>query len=180
VNGLRVRLARLLLDPRVALSVPLLVGAGAAVQQVLLTRFSPLPGGLTHYNNFLVFRLAFVHLVEGRNLYLDFPGEHFDNFLYSPTFAVLMAPFSVLPVEPSLVLWNVANALVMVAGIRRSPAWTGAPGRSSPGSSCSSSSGPRRTPRPTRPSWGSCSSPSPPPSRAGPGRPASCSRSPAT
>jgi hypothetical protein len=125
VNGLRVRLARLLLDPRVALSVPLLVGAGAAVQQLLLTRFSPLPGGLTHYNNFLVFRLAFVHLVEGRNLYLDFPGEHFDNFLYSPTFAVLMAPFSVLPIAPSLVLWNVVNALVMVAGIRSLPGLDG-------------------------------------------------------
>jgi len=125
VNGLRVRLARLLLDPRVALSVPLLVGAGAAVQQLLLTRFSPLPGGLTHYNNFLVFRLAFVHLVEGRNLYLDFPGEHFDNFLYSPTFAVLMAPFSVLPIAPSLVLWNVVNALVMAAGIRSLPGLDG-------------------------------------------------------
>jgi hypothetical protein len=125
VNGLRVRLARLLLDPRVALSVPLLVGAGAAVQQLLLTRYRPLAEGLTHYNNFLVFRLAFVHLVEGRNLYLDFPGEHFDNFLYSPTFAVLMAPFSVLPLAPSLVLWNVANAALMVAGIRSLPGLDG-------------------------------------------------------
>ncbi|MGA8890815.1 MAG: glycosyltransferase family 87 protein [Anaeromyxobacteraceae bacterium] len=125
MNGLRVRLLRFLLDPRVALSVPLLVAAGAAVQQVLLTRYRPLPDGLTHYNNFLVFRQAFVHLLEGRNLYLDFPGEHFDNFLYSPTFAVLMAPFSVLPVAPSLVLWNLANAAVMVAGIRSVPGLDG-------------------------------------------------------
>ena len=126
MNGLRVRLARLLLDPRVALSVPLLVGAGAAVQQLLLTRFSPLPGGLTHYNNFLVFRQAFVHLVEGRNLYLDFPGEHFDNFLYSPTFAVLMAPFSVLPIcarRSCSGTWR--TRAVMVAGIRSLPGLDG-------------------------------------------------------
>jgi hypothetical protein len=105
VTRLRRRLADLFLDPRVALSAPLLLAGLAAPQMLLQTRLNPLPGGYTHYNNYVIFRQAFAHLVEGRDLYLHFPAEHFDNFLYSPTFAVLMAPLAPLPVWLGLVLW---------------------------------------------------------------------------
>ncbi len=121
VGRLRRRLADFFLDPRVAFAAPLLVASIAALQMLLQTRRSPLPGGHTHYNNFVIFRQAFVHLVEGRDLYRYFPAEHFDNFLYSPTFAVLMAPFAPLPAWLGLVLWDLAVAAVMVAGIRSVP-----------------------------------------------------------
>jgi len=121
MSPLRRRLATFFLDPRVAFLAPLLVAVVAAVQQLALTWRSPLPGGYTHYNNYLIFRQAFVHLVEHRNLYLEFPAEHFDNFLYSPTFAALMAPLSPLPVWAGLIGWDLLNAAVLVLGVRAVP-----------------------------------------------------------
>jgi hypothetical protein len=120
-SRLRRRLAGFFLDPRVAVAAPLLVAVGAAVQMLLQSRRGLLPGGYTQYNNFIIFRQAFVHLVEGRDLYLYFPAEHFDNFLYSPTFAALMAPFAPLPAWLGLILWDLAVAGVLVAGIRSVP-----------------------------------------------------------
>jgi len=121
VSALRRRLSTFFLDPRVALAAPFLVATIAALQMLMQTVRNPLPGGYTHYNNFIIFRQAFVHLVAGKDLYLFFPAEHFDNFLYSPTFAALMAPFAVLPVWLGLVLWDLACAAAMVAGIRAVP-----------------------------------------------------------
>ena len=123
MTWLRRRLADFFLDPRVALSAPLVVAVLAALQMLLQTRQSPLPGGYgyTHYNNFIIFRQAFVHLVEGRDLYLHFPAEHFDDFLYSPTFAALMAPFAQLPTGVGLVLWDLLCAAILVTGVRSIP-----------------------------------------------------------
>jgi hypothetical protein len=121
VSRLRQRLADFFLDPRVAFSAPLLLAVVAALQMLVRTRYVALPGGHTQYNNFIIFRQAFVHLVEGRDLYLNFPAEHFDNFLYSPTFAALMAPFARLPDWLGLVLWDLLCAGVLVAGIRSVP-----------------------------------------------------------
>jgi hypothetical protein len=99
----------------------MLIAIFAAVQQVILTVRSPVDGVYAHYNNYAIFRQAFVHLLDGRNLYGFFPAEHFDNFLYSPTFAALMAPFAVLPVWPGLLAWDLFNAAVLVAGVRSLP-----------------------------------------------------------
>ncbi len=121
MTALRRRAADLFLAPQVAFAAPLVLAVLAGLQMMLQTWRNPLPGGYTHYNNFIIFRQAFVHLVEGRDLYRFFPAEHFDNFLYSPTFAAMMAPFAVLPVWLGLLLWDVAVAGVLVAGIRSIP-----------------------------------------------------------
>jgi hypothetical protein len=121
VNRLRQRLADFFLAPRVYIVLPLLIAVFAAIQQVVLTVRSPIGGVYAHYNNYAIFRQAFVHLLDGRNLYGFFPAEHFDNFLYSPTFAALMAPFAVLPVWPGLLAWDLFNAAVLVAGVRSLP-----------------------------------------------------------
>ena len=121
MNPLRRRLAAFVLAPPVYVVVPLLVATFAALQQLHWTRQYAVEGRHTHYNNFLIFRQAFVHLLEGRNLYGYFPAEHFDNFLYSPTFASLMAPFSALPPWLGLIAWDLANAAVLVAGVGSVP-----------------------------------------------------------
>jgi hypothetical protein len=121
VSGLRRRLAAFFLDPRVAFAAPLVLAVIAAVPQLLLTAHRPPATGYTHYNNFIIFRQAFVHLVGNVDLYLYFPGVQHDNFLYSPTFAALMAPFAPLPLAPALVLWDLLNAAVLVLGIRAIP-----------------------------------------------------------
>ena len=70
-------------------------------------------------NNFTVYRAAFRHLAAGQNLYADYPSEHGDLFKYSPTFALLFAPFSQAPVFIGLLLWNSLNALLLFYAVRR-------------------------------------------------------------
>jgi hypothetical protein len=73
---------------------------GATVQQ----------GGVHNHNNFLIFRAASRHLIAGSDLYTLYPAEHADLYKYSPTFALLFAPFAFLPLLPAMFLWNAVNA----------------------------------------------------------------------
>jgi hypothetical protein len=69
-------------------------------------------------NNFLIFRSAFDHLLAGRDMYVAYPREHADLYKYSPTFALLFAPFAVLPFGVALVLWNLLNVVLIFQAIR--------------------------------------------------------------
>ena len=69
--------------------------------------------------NFVIFRAAFHHLVAGQNLYAAYPAEYADYFKYSPTFALLFAPFSLLPAIPAYMLWAVCCALAVFIGVTR-------------------------------------------------------------
>ena len=60
-------------------------------------------------NVFLTFRASWFNLAEGRDLYQLNPS-HYDYYKYSPTFALLFAPFAVLPLTGGLLLWTAANA----------------------------------------------------------------------
>jgi hypothetical protein len=71
-----------------------------------------------HNNNFEIFRTSWLNLLSGNDLYADSP-RHFDKFLYSPTFAVLFAPFAVLPFWLGVLLWNAANAATLYWGLGR-------------------------------------------------------------
>jgi Glycosyltransferase family 87 len=68
-------------------------------------------------NNFLIFRAATRHLVAGLDLYAAYPAEHFDFYKYSPTFALLFAPFAYVPFAPAMLLWNALNAGALYVAI---------------------------------------------------------------
>ena len=51
----------------------------------------------SHINNFIIFKTSFYHLIAHCNLYMKYPGEYFDIYLYGPVFAIFIAPFSFLP-----------------------------------------------------------------------------------
>ena len=70
-------------------------------------------------NNFAIFRAAFGNLIAGRDLYAPHPGQYLDLFKYSPTFAVLFSPFSILPLPLSIVAWSALNALLLYYAVRR-------------------------------------------------------------
>lgn len=78
-------------------------------------------GGPAKYNNFNIFRAALPHLIEGRNLYMEYPAEYSDLFLYFPAFAVFFLPFSFLPVLPALLLWLIFCALALLFSVRSLP-----------------------------------------------------------
>src|SRR5260370_19964301 len=66
-----------------------------------------------HSNNFAVFRSATDNLLAGRDLYAAHPEQHLDYYKYSPTFALLFAPFAVLPFALAFLCWSLLNALVL-------------------------------------------------------------------
>ncbi|HEY5220417.1 MAG TPA: glycosyltransferase family 87 protein [Gemmatimonadaceae bacterium] len=69
--------------------------------------------------NFAIFRDAFTHLVSGQDLYAAYPATQVDVFKYSPTFALLFAPFALLPVLPGYILWALVCAGTVFAGVTR-------------------------------------------------------------
>jgi hypothetical protein len=85
-----------------------LAGAvGVALQRSLLST----------ENNFLILRTAFAHLASGLDLYAPYPSLHADFFKYSPTFALLFAPFALLPLVPGYILWAVVCASAIFLAI---------------------------------------------------------------
>ena len=74
---------------------------------------------LSHENNFLILRTASAHLIGGQDLYAAYPAIHADFFKYSPTFALLWTPFSLLPPVAGYMLWAVACVTALYAGLTR-------------------------------------------------------------
>lgn len=68
----------------------------------------------THYNNLIIFKSSFGHLIHNQNLYLYYPKEYFDLYKYSPAFSVFMAPFYCLPNEVGLFVFNIINTGLFV------------------------------------------------------------------
>lgn len=66
-----------------------------------------------------IYRNAFFNLINQKDLYL--PDPALDYFLYTPTFALLMAPCAVLPDILGALLWNILNLLPMLLAVRILP-----------------------------------------------------------
>lgn len=76
---------------------------------------------ISKINNFIIFRNSFFHLIDGLTLYGPYNAEQYDLYKYSPTFALLFAPFAILPKYIGVVLWSITNALVLFAAIAKMP-----------------------------------------------------------
>jgi len=79
---------------------------------------------LHNYNNYLIFRYSYQHLVQWVNLYGYHDNEHFDRFLYSPAFSLFMAPFAALPDWLGLIIWSLISCFVFFLAIRLLPGLT--------------------------------------------------------
>lgn len=81
-------------------------------------------GYYSHYNNYIIFKNSFWHLLDGENLYAQYPLNQYDVFKYTPTFAVLFGLFSAVPDFLGYPLWTSVNllfplwALFQIGGIR--------------------------------------------------------------
>jgi hypothetical protein len=122
------RLRRLLLALYLATAAADAAGkalaANPAINRALLQRVSGASANEMHEaarpsGNFEIFRTASRHLLEGADLYAEYPAEHSDRFKYSPTFALLFAPFAWLPWPLALFLWSTLNALVLFVAVER-------------------------------------------------------------
>ncbi len=77
--------------------------------------------GITHRlpNNFLIFRSSAAYLRAGSDLYAPHPAAYYDLFKYSPTFALLVAPFAILPAWLGLIVWNGLITAAFVYAVAR-------------------------------------------------------------
>jgi len=91
------------------LAAYLLAILGVTVQKGLIT---------ADVGNYIIFRQSFYRLISGADIYNPPPGE-ITGFLYSPTFALLFAPFAIWPLPIGLLLWNGVNALAVYYGLTR-------------------------------------------------------------
>jgi hypothetical protein len=71
----------------------------------------------TSYNNYIIFKKSFHHLINQQDLYVCYPQEYYDLYKYTPTFSVLFGIFSNLPDWLGLNLWNLLNALLLFFSI---------------------------------------------------------------
>ncbi|MFA6768968.1 MAG: glycosyltransferase family 87 protein [Parabacteroides sp.] len=72
-------------------------------------------------NNFLIFRGSFYHLLSGQDLYIHYPNEYKDLFLYGPVFSYIIAPFAVMPVWMGVTFWNIFLAMILYWAIQKLP-----------------------------------------------------------
>ena len=99
----------------------LLLAIIISIQQYLLPEAIFFGKSYPHYNNFLIFKHSFKHLLENTNLYAFYPDEYGDLFKYSPTFALSMGFFYYLPDWLGLIFWNILNVSILFFGIKSLP-----------------------------------------------------------
>ena len=142
-NSLLGKIRALVFKPRTVLVVYIALAIGVALQLISIgSHVFVLPGQGFHrndiifkpellnlfigthqtdYNNYLVFKYSWFHLINGTNLYGVYPTEHWDFYKYSPTFALFMGLLAYLPDIVGLSLWNLLNVITLFFAIRMLP-----------------------------------------------------------
>src|SRR4051812_12311034 len=106
---------KILYNPLFIAGILTIVAVLVSVQSLLLQPYTFGPDGIgyTRYNNYLIFKQSFFHLIENHDLYKLYLREHHDYYKYSPAFSLLMFPFAYLPDPLGLFAWNLLNTLIL-------------------------------------------------------------------
>lgn len=112
---------KFILNPWTILVVYVVLAILASIQLVFIGPHVFEGHTYTDYNNYVIFRQSFFHLIQGKNVYMHFPDEQWDLYKYSPTFALAMGLLAYLPDVVGLSMWNVLNALVLFGALRMLP-----------------------------------------------------------
>ncbi len=76
----------------------------------------------SHYNNYVIFRNSFYHLVSYKDIYAWWMEEkQWDLYKYSPAFALFFGLFAQFPDWLGCTLWNVLNAGLLVYAFKKLP-----------------------------------------------------------
>lgn len=71
------------------------------------------------YYNYITFSQSFWHAISSLPLYIYYPEEQRDLFLYGISFTTLISPFALLPKQLGMVLWCLANCGFLYWAIRK-------------------------------------------------------------
>ena len=72
-------------------------------------------------NNYLIFRTSFYHFRDHVNLYLYYPKEYYDVYIYGPTFTIFIAPLALMPEGWGFFFWEVGNAAAFLWAVNTLP-----------------------------------------------------------
>ncbi len=117
-----IRAKKLLTNTNFHLSLLVIIVLGVTLQSYSFTNREPDGREYSAYNNFLIFKKSYDHLVNNESLYAGYPSQYWDVYKYTPTFALFMFPFHYLSDFTGLFLWNLLNLLVLYFAIRKFPA----------------------------------------------------------
>jgi len=117
------KIVQLLQNPVNLIGLLVLVVMGISFQSISLGSKTFIPDGIqyTYYNNYIIFKQSFFHLIQNKDLYILYPQEYWDLYKYSPTFALMMAPIAYLPDGLGLFVWNFINAFVLFYALWQLP-----------------------------------------------------------
>jgi hypothetical protein len=102
----------------IILSVLILTAIGVSIQVLNLPPRINGDSVFTHYNNYLIFKNSFFHLIEGQNLYTPYPVDYWDLYKYSPIFGLFMGMLAWMPNWAGLLCWNLLNVIVLYFGVK--------------------------------------------------------------
>ncbi len=115
------RLKKYFLDLKIVLLIYFITISIASVHKYLLPATLERGVVYTKFNNFLIFKSSFYHLLQNKDLYVPHLADHYDLYKYSPTFAFLMFSFAWLPDLPGALIWNLLNGFLLFFAIKALP-----------------------------------------------------------
>jgi hypothetical protein len=88
-----------------------------------LSLFAVVKSVITHHihDNYFVYKYGFIDIIHQQTPFGPVRGPGHDLFHYGPVFALLMAPFALLPDPIGVILWVMFNALVLYLAIKWLP-----------------------------------------------------------
>jgi hypothetical protein len=69
-----------------------------------------------NYNNYILFKNSFFHLIENKDLYHLYLNEQWDLYKYSPTFSFSFGLLAYLPDFIGLIFWGLLNTMLLLIG----------------------------------------------------------------
>lgn len=73
------------------------------------------------FNNYLIFKYTFINTIHGEGLFQEQPQFFFDSNHYGPFFALIFAPFALLPDFLGILLWALFVSLALYFAVRKLP-----------------------------------------------------------
>jgi hypothetical protein len=121
MTKLWITVSNFFLQTRIVFGVYVLLAVIASLQAILLPAHFYAGVPYTEYNNYVIFKNSFYHLLAGKNLYILYPNEQWDLYKYSPSFALGMGLLAHLPDWLGVTAWNLCNALALFFAVQLLP-----------------------------------------------------------
>lgn len=113
---------KLFINKRIVFILYFAFALAASIQSVLIIKpHDYIDNGkkytATDYNNYVIFKNSYNHLLENKDLYKLYLNEHWDLYKYSPTCSLFFGFFYALPDGIGLFFWNFLNAFVLFVAV---------------------------------------------------------------